>query len=163
MIPVTTLTLADTAATEALGKRLAAWLTPGKTVYLRGELGAGKTTLVRGLLRALGHQGAVKSPTYTLIEPYEFQNFSVIHCDFYRISDPAELMFLGLSDMLEQRPVLLIEWPEQAAGSPELPAADVIIDLAYTDTGRRCQIAADRRHQQALVAVINKSEARKNV
>ena len=94
MIPVTTLTLADTAATEALGKRLAAWLTPGKTVYLRGELGAGKTTLVRGLLRALGHQGAVKSPTYTLIEPYEFQNFSVFHCDFHRISDPFATLYL---------------------------------------------------------------------
>ena len=137
-------------ATERLGARLAEVLKPGGVVYLRGELGAGKTTLARGLLRALGHRGAVKSPTFTLVEPYQLDGWRLFHWDLYRLTDPEELEFLGLRDQLDGEAVLLIEWPERGQG--ELPAADLDVALAYADAGRSCRLEARSPTGVAMLA-----------
>jgi tRNA threonylcarbamoyladenosine biosynthesis protein TsaE len=129
-------TLPDEAATRALGARLARRLTPGRRwlIALTGELGAGKTTLVRGLLAGLGHAGRVRSPTYTLIEPYRLGGRDVLHLDLYRLADPGELEYLGLGDLLSPGSIALIEWPERGAGL--LPAADLTVTLRYPAAGR---------------------------
>ena len=132
--------LDSAAATERLGARLARVLQPGCVFYLYGELGAGKTTLARGLLRGLGHCGTVKSPTYTLVEPYQIGEWRLFHWDLYRLADPEELEFLGLRDQLDGEAVLLIEWPERGQG--ELPAADLEITLDYAGAGRSCRTKA---------------------
>ncbi len=142
--------LDSAAATEALGARLAEALTPGCILYLHGELGAGKTTLVRGLLHALGHVGAVKSPTYTLVEPYQLDDWRLFHWDLYRLADPEELEFLGLRDQLDGQAVLLLEWPERGQG--ELPAADVEVLLTYVGEGRQCRLNATSAAGAALLA-----------
>ena len=99
---------------EQLGHALAKTLITKDVVYLRGELGAGKTTLVRGILKALGYQSPVKSPTYSLIEPYELDKLSIYHIDLYRLESPIAIYNLGLDDCLHAQAVLLIEWPEKA-------------------------------------------------
>lgn len=132
--------LDSTEATEAMGAQLATVLTPGCLLYLRGELGAGKTTLARGLLHGLGHRGAVKSPTFTLVEPYLFGAWRLFHWDLYRLSSPEELDYLGLRDQLDGEAVLLIEWPERGQG--ELPTPDLDITLVYADGGRSCRLVA---------------------
>lgn len=132
------LTLSCAAATEALGARLSQVVQPGCILYLQGELGAGKTTLARGLLHGLGHRGAVKSPTYTLVEPYLLNAWRLFHWDLYRLSDPEEMEFLGLRDQLDGDALLVIEWPERGRGA--LPPADLALTLSYTDTGRQCQL-----------------------
>ena len=137
-------------ATEALGARLAVKLTPGSILYLSGDLGAGKTTLVRGLLHALGHRGTVKSPTYTLVEPYQIGDWRLFHWDLYRLADPEELEFLGLRDQLDGQATLLIEWPERGQG--ELPAADMEIALSYAGEGRICRLSALSSVGQAMLA-----------
>ncbi|MFO1371322.1 MAG: tRNA (adenosine(37)-N6)-threonylcarbamoyltransferase complex ATPase subunit type 1 TsaE [Candidatus Competibacteraceae bacterium] len=147
--------LDSAAATEALGARLAEALTPGCILYLRGELGAGKTTLVRGLLRALGHHGAVKSPTYTLVEPYQLANWRLFHWDLYRLADPEELEFLGLRDQLDGQAILLIEWPER--GSGELPEADLEVHLSYAGEGRHCRLDATSAAGTAMLAQLARS------
>jgi tRNA threonylcarbamoyladenosine biosynthesis protein TsaE len=136
--------LADARATEALGEALAAPLAAASAqspviVHLEGPLGAGKTTLARGLLRGLGHTGRVRSPTFTLLEPYELERCNVIHLDLYRLADAAELDYLGLIDMLAAGSVVLVEWPER--GGDRLPAPDVRIMLDYDGTAReaRCE------------------------
>ncbi|MYE12488.1 MAG: tRNA (adenosine(37)-N6)-threonylcarbamoyltransferase complex ATPase subunit type 1 TsaE [Gammaproteobacteria bacterium] len=111
-------------------------------VFLRGELGAGKTTLVRGILRGLGHQGAVKSPTYTLLEPYEFGDRSIYHFDFYRIEDPEELSFIGIDELLSDAALKLVEWPERAGG--RLPVPDLELVLTIAGEGRLLELV-DRR------------------
>jgi tRNA threonylcarbamoyladenosine biosynthesis protein TsaE len=121
-------------AQEALGRRLAARLTPPCIIYLEGDLGTGKTTLVRGILRGLGHEGSVRSPTYTLMEPYELGGLRLFHLDLYRLSDPEELQYLGLRDLLEADSVLFVEWPERGAGV--LPPPDLEIRLGYSEAGR---------------------------
>lgn len=133
------LELTDAAATEALGARLAQSLVPA-IVYLQGDLGTGKTTLTRGLLRGLGHEGRVRSPTYTLVEPYRFAGGVIYHLDLYRLADPEELEWLGLRDMLAEHALLLVEWPERGAGV--LPPADLIITLEYSGSGRRVTLEA---------------------
>lgn len=130
----------DVAAMEAVGARLACGHEPGFAIYLRGELGSGKTTLVRGFLRALGHAGAVKSPTYTLVEPYELGAVSAHHVDFYRLSDPEELEFMGIRDYFGGDAVCLVEWPERALG--RLPLPDLEVTIAYSDSGRRLSLTA---------------------
>ena len=107
-----TVALRDEAATLALGAALSAQVNEG-IVYLQGPLGAGKTTLVRGFLRALGYEGLVKSPTYTLIEPYELTERRIAHIDLYRVNDPAELDFIGLEDVLQVSELVFVEWPER--------------------------------------------------
>lgn len=142
--------LNSAAATEALGARLAIRIIPGSILYLRGDLGAGKTTLVRGLLHALGHRGTVKSPTYTLVEPYQIGDWRLFHWDLYRLADPEELEFLGLRDQLDGQATLLIEWPERGQG--ELPAADVEIALSYAGESRACRLTAPSSVGQAMLA-----------
>ena len=132
------LPLPSTADTEALGARLAGVAPDGCVIYLRGELGAGKTTLVRGFLRALGHRGAVRSPTYTLVEPYSLSGREIVHLDLYRLAAAEELEFLGLRDWLNGRALILIEWPERGEGV--LPAADLEVWLEYAREGRVCRL-----------------------
>lgn len=134
----------DTAAlgaaiAQALGERT------GTVIYLEGPLGAGKTTLARGLLRALGVQGTIRSPTYTLLEPYETGGRLLVHLDLYRLREPAELESLGLRDYPRERCWWLVEWPERAG--ERLPAPDLRILLDHDPAGRRVRLegpVADR-------------------
>jgi tRNA threonylcarbamoyladenosine biosynthesis protein TsaE len=127
------LTLATPQETHALGRALGRGLrgagAGALVIGIEGELGAGKTTLVKGLLNELGITGAVRSPTYTLIEPYEAAGLHIYHLDLYRLAEPREVEALGLRDLLHPAAVLLIEWPSRAAGV--LPAADLTILLQY--------------------------------
>ena len=117
-----------------------AWPGGRMTIHLEGELGAGKTTLTRGLLVALGHTGKVKSPTYTLVEQYEIASRIVYHFDLYRLSDPEELDYIGLDDYLSGNALCLFEWPQQ--GGDYLPMPDLIIKLHYKNTGRQVTLIA---------------------
>lgn len=129
--------LADAEATERAGALLARCpaLDRVRQIHLEGDLGAGKTTLVRGFLRALGHAGAVRSPTYTLIEPYEFAGLTVLHFDLYRVADPDELEYLGVREQSDERTLWLVEWPDRGAGW--LPDAELVLHLAPENGGRR--------------------------
>ena len=129
------LELHDPGRQEDLGRRLAPLLSGPCLVFLAGELGTGKTTIVRGILAGLGHRGAVRSPTYTLVEPYELGGRAVFHLDLYRLGDPEELEYLGLRDMLSDDNLLLVEWPER--GAVALPTADVSVELAYAGARAR--------------------------
>ncbi len=132
--------LKDEAATLQYGNSLANRLRGDALVLLRGELGAGKTTLVRGILRGLGHTGSVKSPTYTLLEPYELAQQTVYHFDFYRIADSQELEFIGIDELMDADAIKLVEWPEHAAD--KLPDPDLEILLRVEGVGRRLEIRA---------------------
>ncbi|RFA30461.1 tRNA (adenosine(37)-N6)-threonylcarbamoyltransferase complex ATPase subunit type 1 TsaE [Alkalilimnicola ehrlichii] len=127
--------LADAEATEKLGARLAQQLPRPSLVFLHGDLGAGKTTLVRGLLRGLGHKGAVRSPTYTLIEPYELSGRRIYHLDLYRLGDPEELEYIGIRDLLAGDYLCLVEWPQRGEGC--LPTPDLDLCLEYVGEARR--------------------------
>lgn len=129
--------------TERLGARLAKAALPGLVIYLQGELGTGKTTLVRGFLRCLGHQGKVRSPTYTLVEPYRFGNAMVYHLDLYRLADPAELDAIGVRDYFDGKAIMLIEWPER--GGSELAPPDLRVRLSYSPGGRDAALQAVTR------------------
>ncbi|MDR2926192.1 MAG: tRNA (adenosine(37)-N6)-threonylcarbamoyltransferase complex ATPase subunit type 1 TsaE [Azoarcus sp.] len=134
--------LPDEAATLALGARLAqpGVLVPGLNIWLEGDLGSGKTTLVRGILRALGYAGTVKSPTYTLIEPYAVSKITLYHFDFYRLATPEEFLEAGLDEYFSSAGICLVEWPRQAL--PYLPPPDLVITLTHRDGGRQCEIQA---------------------
>jgi tRNA threonylcarbamoyladenosine biosynthesis protein TsaE len=131
------------ADTLALDRALAACIEPGLVIYLIGELGAGKTTLARGLLRGLGFAGKVKSPTFTLVEVYELSRLYLYHFDFYRFSDPRELGEAGFRDYFNPQSVCLVEWPERSNKAAGLPAADLRIDLEVAGSGRNVSIFAD--------------------
>lgn len=131
--------LADEAATLAFGACLLPLLQGAPVVFLTGQLGAGKTTLVRGILRGLGFEGSVKSPTYTLLEPYEVKGRTVYHFDLYRIGEPAELEFIGIDELMDADAVKLIEWPERCAD--RLPEPDVDIRLSLEGEGRRVEVS----------------------
>lgn len=126
--------LANEAATLTLGAQLATLPCP-QVVYLHGDLGAGKTTLVRGALRALGYEGAVRSPTYTLLERYELDGLVIVHFDLYRLADPEELHALGLRELLEEAAMLFFEWPERGEGL--LPPATLTLRFDLEGDGRR--------------------------
>jgi tRNA threonylcarbamoyladenosine biosynthesis protein TsaE len=144
--------LPDEAATLALGAALAGCLAPGLVVYLRGDLGAGKTTLVRGVLRGLGHQGPVRSPTYTLVELYALSRLDLHHFDFYRFHDPREWIDAGFRESFNGRNVSLIEWPEKAAGS--VPPADLEITLAASGAGRSASFTSNSPGGQECLALL---------
>lgn len=134
------------AAMVAIGQELASALSgvseAGGLIFLHGTLGAGKTTLCRGLVQSLGHQGAVKSPTYTLVEEYALSAMTVCHFDLYRLGDPEELEYMGIRDYLDGRALCLVEWPEQGAGV--LPTADLEVTIEEVEDGqaRRLSLSA---------------------
>lgn len=132
--------LADEAATLALGAALARVAEPGLIIHLDGDLGAGKTTLVRGLLRALGDTGPVKSPTYALVEIHVVSGLDLYHFDFYRLNQPEEYLDAGLDEYFDGAGVCLVEWPERAA--PYVPAPDVHLRLTVEGLGRLAAIEA---------------------
>lgn len=138
--------LPDAAATARLGAALAAPLRrrAGTVVHLLGDLGAGKTTLARGLLEALGVQGRVRSPTYTLMEPYAVDGRTVLHMDLYRLTDPLELYNLGLADYPPEQTLWLLEWPEKGAGL--LPPPDLVVALELQGEGRRAALRDDGKN-----------------
>ena len=133
--------LPDENATLALGAAIARGIEPGLVVFLHGDLGAGKTTLVRGVLRGLGFEGRVKSPTYALVEVYEVSRLDFHHFDFYRFQDPRECNEAGFRDTFDGRRVSFVEWPEKAHGL--LPTADVEVSLAIQDAGRVATLKAN--------------------
>ncbi len=145
------LRLIDTAATEILGAALASALPApagaATVLYLRGDLGAGKTTCARSLLRALGVLGIVRSPTYTLVEIYRADRIQCIHVDLYRLHGPRDLEDLGLRDYLAPGNLMLVEWPER--GGPALPPADLAVSLAYRAQSRDAALRSGSEHGEA--------------
>lgn len=152
--------LADEQQTIFFGKQLAkqclSYLLNNNStivIYLIGELGAGKTTFSRGFLQQLGHVGNVKSPTYTLVESYQFDDFSVYHFDLYRLYDPEELEFMGIREYFASRSISLIEWPQQAQGI--LPIADIEVHLSYLKLQRTATLLAKTEKGQAIINQIH--------
>lgn len=141
--------LPDETATDVLGAELATLLEPGLTIYLCGDLGAGKTSLTRAMLRALGYVGKVKSPTYTLVELYEVSRLNLYHFDFYRFGDPREWLDAGFREYFNAESICLVEWPEKAGAL--LPSADISISLEIQDVGRMAAITAEtKKGEQCL-------------
>ena len=134
--------LADEQATLKLGGHLAGYLSPGLTIFLIGDLGAGKTTLVRGLLRGLGFEGRVKSPTYTLVESYSVSSLYLYHFDLYRFKYEQEWLDAGFDEIFDGRNIGLVEWPERAMSL--LPSADVEVNLSLDGAGRSVTIASTK-------------------
>ena len=154
---VLALSLPDEDATIALGRQLAPLLTPGMVVWLDGDLGAGKTTLVRALLRGSGHTGPVKSPTYTLVEVYVVSSIYWYHFDFYRFSDPEEFADAGLDEYFRGDAVCLVEWPDKARGFVPLP--DLVLRLCFptaAESGRSTTLLACSERGQSCLNALTK-------
>ncbi|ETI61268.1 tRNA (adenosine(37)-N6)-threonylcarbamoyltransferase complex ATPase subunit type 1 TsaE [Marinomonas profundimaris] len=137
-----------------LGEVLSSALKMGGVVHLDGDLGMGKTTLVRGVLRGLGYQGPVKSPTYTIVEPYELPNLDAYHFDLYRVGDAEELEFMGIRDYFTDGALCLIEWAEMGRGA--LPAADLVISLALIRQGRNVVLEAQTVKGEEALTILRK-------
>ena len=151
--PALTLGLPDEAATIALGGKLAPLLTPGMVIWLDGDLGAGKTTLVRALLRALEYAGPVKSPTYTLVEVYVVSSIYLYHFDFYRFNNPEEFSDAGLDEYFRDDSVCLVEWPERAQGC--VPSPDLRLRLHHAGLGRLLEAVADTPEGAQCIKSVN--------
>lgn len=156
-----TIELPDVAATEAAGARVAGGLRGGMIVTLSGDVGAGKTTLVRGCLRALGWAGRVKSPTYALVEYYLFSSLYFYHFDFYRFADSSEWETAGLVDCFRSDSVCIVEWPERVAGL--LPPADLELMLSHPDdperSGRRLALVAHTEAGERCLTAVTRIDA----
>ena len=150
------LDLADSDATEAAGAAISRGLVADLVIWLEGDLGAGKTTLTRGILRGLGHQGSVKSPTYTLLEPYVVSRITLYHFDFYRFNHPDEFLEAGLEEYFHGDGVCIVEWADKAL--PHVAAPDLLIQLELQGEGRalRC-FARTNKGQQCLNQIRNNS------
>jgi tRNA threonylcarbamoyladenosine biosynthesis protein TsaE len=135
------LSLCDEKELLALTAQIAEKIKPGLVIYLKGNLGVGKTVFARGLINHLGYEGLVKSPTYSLVEPYQLDDtFTCYHFDLYRLSEPEELEFTGSRDYFNEQSVCLVEWPEKAEGF--IPVADIVCELEYHEIGRKITIYA---------------------
>lgn len=149
--------LADENAQVAFGTALGEALAGRGQVHLEGELGAGKTTLTRGILRAYGYQGAVKSPTYTLVEPYVVDGVQVHHFDLYRLGDPDELEFIGARDLFDGDSLCLVEWPSRGEGW--LPAPDLHLAIEVLEQGRRVVLSAHGDYGKTVLARMARIES----
>lgn len=147
------LLIPDESRMACLGSGLSEICSRTFQIYLKGSLGAGKTTFARGFLKGLGYDGAVKSPTYTLVESYQVRDKKVFHLDLYRLSDPEELEYLGLRDMLAEEAILLVEWPERGQGM--LPEPDLAIDIQYVPDGRLVELKACTTQGEQILSRIN--------
>ncbi len=139
-------------ATVELGRKIGLAAKTACVIYLGGQLGAGKTTFCRGVLNAFGYSGAVKSPTYTLVEPYEIGLNRIYHFDLYRLGEPEELEFMGIRDYFQQSAICLIEWPTRGKGF--LPDPDLTLDIAVEGQGRRAQIISGTRRGEQVLSLV---------
>lgn len=149
------LSIADPGAMERLGRELSGRCPPGSRIFLQGQLGAGKTTLVRGFLRGRGYQGRVKSPTYTLVEPYTLGTITINHIDLYRIDGAAELETLGWRDYLDADATCLVEWPERGHG--RLGKPDIHIEFRVFNGGRELTLRAETTAGRSVLAQLDPS------
>jgi len=149
------LKLPDAAATARLGAALARGVEPGRVLHLTGDLGSGKTTLVRGLLRSLGVQGPVKSPTYTWVEPYELSRLDFYHFDFYRFGDRTEWLTSGLREYFRPDAFCIVEWPEKAGSL--LPSPDLLVALSYDGEARQARIDSHSPAGEAWLSSLPRS------
>ena len=124
-----------------LGALLAQQLPTAAVVYLEGDLGAGKTTLTRGIIHGLGYSGRVKSPTYTLIEPYQVGELTVYHLDLYRLTDPEELEYLGVRDLFDGQILVIVEWPDK--GGQALPEPDLLVQIQHAGDSRNIEFGVE--------------------
>jgi tRNA threonylcarbamoyladenosine biosynthesis protein TsaE len=147
-----TLFIADEEAMVAFGKRIAEITQGAGLIFLQGDLGAGKTTLSRGIIRGLGHTGAVKSPTFTLVEPYEIGDVRAFHFDLYRLVDPEELEYMGIRDYFDGDALCLIEWPDKGTGF--LPKPDLTITITPHDNGRQLKLLSQSARSESWCAAL---------
>lgn len=146
----------DEAATLIAGQCFSQYLPSGYTVFLHGDLGAGKTTFVRGVLQGLGYQGKVKSPTYTLVEPYNFLNKTIYHFDLYRLLDGEEWEEAGFRDYFNPNSICMIEWPEKAQSL--LPQADIEVYLQHLTLGRAVKFQANTSTAEQVLKQFEKHD-----
>jgi len=148
--------LAESIAAALVGTSVAGDGKQALLIALQGDLGAGKTTLSRGILNGLGHVGSVKSPTYTLVEPYQLPLGQVCHFDFYRLMDPEELEYMGFQDYLVESKLCLIEWPQRGAGF--LPETDILIDITQREEGREMILSGKSELAATILALLDGTE-----